>query len=101
VNRARFICPSFKGRTLNPRGGKSQWQVTSSGSLIAHSIARISEKLIIHERFNFMKYNARVEKWRDKLEGQAFSEGLAPRGSVQTGKTLIHGPETKIEAHKN
>jgi predicted ATPase len=27
VNRARFICPSFKGRTLNPRGGKSQWQV--------------------------------------------------------------------------
>src|SRR6202020_1748031 len=29
VNRARFICPSlFQGRTLNPRGGKSQWQVT-------------------------------------------------------------------------
>src|SRR5277367_4134736 len=28
VNRARFICPSlFQGRTLNPRGGKSQWQV--------------------------------------------------------------------------
>src|ERR1700760_4690697 len=27
VNRARFISPSFKGRTLNPRGGKSQWQV--------------------------------------------------------------------------
>src|SRR4029077_13697173 len=27
VNRARFICPSlFQGRTLNPRGGKSQWQ---------------------------------------------------------------------------
>jgi hypothetical protein len=28
VNRARFISPSFKGRTLNPRGGKSQWQVS-------------------------------------------------------------------------
>src|SRR5580693_9342709 len=29
VNLARFICPSlFQGRTLNPRGGKSQWQVS-------------------------------------------------------------------------
>jgi hypothetical protein len=29
VNRARFICPSLlQGRTLNPSGGKSQWQVT-------------------------------------------------------------------------
>jgi hypothetical protein len=28
VNRARFICPSFQGRTLNPRGGKSLWQVS-------------------------------------------------------------------------
>jgi hypothetical protein len=26
---ARFICPSFKDRTLNPRGRKSQWQVTT------------------------------------------------------------------------
>jgi hypothetical protein len=30
VNRARFICPSlFQGRTLNPRAGKSQWQVSA------------------------------------------------------------------------
>src|SRR5580693_4255608 len=34
VNRARFICPSlFQGRTLNPRGGKSQWQVSSCKAL--------------------------------------------------------------------
>src|ERR1700722_17996387 len=40
VNRARFICPSlFQGRTLNPRGGKSQWQVNGRDlytSLSAH-----------------------------------------------------------------
>ena len=34
MNRARFICPSFKGRTLNPRGGKSQWQVRQNGRII-------------------------------------------------------------------
>jgi hypothetical protein len=29
VNRARFICPFLvQGRTLNSRGGKSQWQVS-------------------------------------------------------------------------
>src|SRR3984957_4755922 len=34
VNRARFICPSlFQGRTLNPRGGKSQWQVSRVGDV--------------------------------------------------------------------
>src|SRR5580692_7795619 len=35
VNRARFICPSlFQGRTLNPRGGKSQWQVNLSERVV-------------------------------------------------------------------
>jgi hypothetical protein len=36
VNRARFICPSFKGRTLNPRGGKSQWQVRTIGDALTN-----------------------------------------------------------------
>src|ERR1700737_2195567 len=28
VNLARFICPPSQGRTLTPRGGSLQWQVT-------------------------------------------------------------------------
>ena len=34
VNRAHSICPSFKGRTLNPPGGKSQWR--GSGRTITY-----------------------------------------------------------------
>src|SRR5882757_9846812 len=34
---------------------------------------------------------AHVDKWRDKLEDHAFSDDLAPRCSVQTGKTSVHG----------